>query len=269
MKTLPYFKTFNNILLAGMLLLLAASCEDKEYASPSLQDEHAVYNPSTQTTTFYGPAVPVGGGVVRVRTEVNKSGEPLTLGVVLSEKAVTNLAHEMSSYTLQLPKQAGLTSFDHVSLDWNPHGHEPENIYTHPHFDLHFYTISEEERATIGFNDPLAELLPAPQYLPASYIPLPGSIPNMGKHWVDPASPELHGDSFTQTMIWGSYNTKVAFLEPMITMDYLLSKPNKSFPLQQPSSYQQSGKYFPNSYSIGYDEKRKEYTIDLVGLTQR
>jgi hypothetical protein len=269
MKTVNHLNFFITSLLAGTIILFASSCKEQESIDPAMQHEHVVYNPSTKTTTHYGPAVPVGGGVARIRAEVSKNGEPLLLGLVLSEKAVTKLSHDMASFELQLPQQARHLPFDHISLDWNPHGHEPEGVYTHPHFDIHFYSISKEERAVIGFNDPLAEVLPEPQYLPASYIPLPGSIPMMGKHWIDPASPELHGEDFTQTFIWGSYNQKIAFLEPMITLDYLLSKPNTSFALEQPTAFQQTGKYYPTSYSIRYDEKRKEHTIDLLGLTIR
>ncbi|CAN5869939.1 DUF5602 domain-containing protein [soil metagenome] len=269
MKTIHPLHFIPVSFFSALLLLFATGCENHELVDPSVSHEHAVRNPSTKTTTYYGPAVPVGGGIARVRAEVSRSGESISLGVVLSEKAVTNLPHEMASYELTIPKQAGPVPFDHVSLDWNPHGHEPDNIYTHPHFDLHFYSLSKEERATIGFNDPLAELLPEPRYLPAAYIPLPGSIPMMGKHWIDPASPELHGQHFTQTFIWGTYNRKVAFLEPMITLDYLLSKQNKSFDLQQPEAYQQAGKYYPTRYSIGYEESRKQYTVDLLGLTRR
>ncbi|WP_224995801.1 DUF5602 domain-containing protein [Cesiribacter sp. SM1] len=269
MKTANHLSFFTTCLLASLFLLLASSCEQNEPVDPSMPHEHSVYDPHTKSTTYYGPAVPVGGGVARVRAEISKNGEPLSIGVVLSDKAVTNLPHEMTEYVLQLPKKARLTPFDHFTLDWNPHGHEPDHIYTHPHFDMHFYTISQDERASIGFNDPLAENLPDPQYMPASYIALPGSIPMMGKHWVDPASPELNGADFTQTFLWGSYNKKVIFLEPMITLDYLLSKPNKNFELQQPAAYQQSGKYYPTSYSIRYDEKRKEHAIDLLGLIKR
>lgn len=269
MKTVNHLHFFITSLLVGTFLLFASSCEKHESIDPSMTQEHAEYNPSTKTTMHYGPAVPVGGGVARIRTEVSKSGEPLTIGIVLSEKAMTNLPHEMASVDLQLPNQAHHLPFDHVTLDWNPHGHEPEQVYTLPHFDMHFYTITKEEKAVIGFNDPLAELLPEPQFMPASYIALPGSIPMMGKHWVNPASPELNGERFTQTFLWGSYNHKVAFLEPMITLEYLLSKPNTSFELQQPLAYQQAEKYYPTSYSIRFDEQRKEHIIDLIGLTKR
>ena len=34
-------------------------------------------------------------------------------------------------------------AFQFVQFDWNPKGHEPEGVYTLPHFDFHFYTVSD------------------------------------------------------------------------------------------------------------------------------
>jgi hypothetical protein len=48
----------------------------------------------------------------------------------------------------------------------------------------------------------------------------------MGSHFVDITSPEFNGGIFTQTFIFGSYESNVIFYEPMITLDYLLSKPS-------------------------------------------
>ena len=39
--------------------------------------------------------------------------------------------------------------FLHFVANWNPEGHPPQEVYTVPHFDLHFYTISNEERLSI------------------------------------------------------------------------------------------------------------------------
>jgi hypothetical protein len=34
-------------------------------------------------------------------------------------------------------------------LDWNPRGHIPDGVYTVPHFDVHFYLITREQREEI------------------------------------------------------------------------------------------------------------------------
>ncbi|MGI8637700.1 MAG: hypothetical protein ACR2KZ_20055, partial [Segetibacter sp.] len=60
---------------------------------------------------------------------------------------------------------------------------------------------------------------PTASYLPQNYFP-GAPVPQMGKHFVDIASPELNGQPFTQTFIYGSYDSKVTFYEPMITLDF-------------------------------------------------
>jgi hypothetical protein len=80
-------------------------------------------------------------------------------------------------------------------LDWNPHGHEPEQIYGAPHFDFHFYSISQAERAAIPAYeaDPTKfDNGPGAAYLPPTYMNFGGGVPQMGAHWVDITSPELN-----------------------------------------------------------------------------
>jgi hypothetical protein len=91
----------------------------------------------------------------------------------------------------------------------------------------------------------------------------------MGKHWVDPYSDEFEADgSFTQTFILGTYNKMIAFYEPMITLEYLLSKPDVTFDIPQPEAFQKPG-YYPVKYVIKFDEAAKEYTISLGSFTKR
>jgi hypothetical protein len=85
---------------------------------------------------------------------------------------------------------------------------------------------------------------------------------------VDKTSPELNGGPFTQTFIFGSYARKVNFYEPMITLDYLLSKPQVTFPVKQSAAVGQEG-YYPTSYRIEYDAKAKEYRVALLDFTMR
>ena len=69
-----------------------------------------------------------------------------------TEAALTNLPTHVPGpgpsavmLTLALPTEAPNTGFDHVMLDWNPAGHEPAHVYTLPHFDFHFYSITPAE----------------------------------------------------------------------------------------------------------------------------
>lgn len=255
--------------IAGFSIL--QSCQKEEELSSSLNSS---LNSPTELKaktlrTFYGPAVPLGGGVARAFVTENKAGEPTSVGVTLSEKALERLPEEPTALVLQLPRNKGKGFYDHALVDWNPHGHEPEHIYDLPHFDFHFYIISREEREAIGPLDPPAyDLAPAAQYTPPFYIQLPGVFPAMGAHWVDVQSPELHGAKFTKTYIWGSTKGEFVFWEPMITLEYLQTKPDVTVALPQPSAYQRSG-WYAQQYRVAYSENPGEYSIALENLAYR
>lgn len=48
----------------------------------------------------------------------------------------------------------------------------------------------------------------------------------MGKSRADPTSEEYHGQEFTKTSIYGSYNGEITYYEPMITLVYLQFRPD-------------------------------------------
>jgi hypothetical protein len=242
-------------------------------------DEPAA-NPIADGLT-YGAPVTIGQGTARVYVQLT-GGEPVEIGVALSETALSGLPDHDSPGGLQMPD--GLTTFPftvtmpannptpyrHVGMDWNPGGHEPHGIYNKPHFDFHFYTISQEERQTIMPTDSQfagkAAKFPAAEYVPAGYIaPAPSAVPAMGVHWVDPKSPELNGHPFIQTFIYGTWDGNLIFAEPMITKAFLESKPNYTAPVAVAQKHATAG-YHASSYSIRWDEGTREYRIALGGL---
>ena len=241
----------------------------------------------------YGPAQPLGDGTARVYVTLDGAGRPASLGVALSEKAMSNLPQtpmpgmpSAAMLMLQLPAEAKATGFDHVMLDWNPQGHEPEHVYTRPHFDFHFYTISEAEQRQIVPNAPdftkKANNLPENQYVPAGYVsahtlmkvePAAASVPLMGLHWLEGKSHELHGQPFTSTFIYGSYDGRFIFVEPMITKAYIESVKGApgnviTSPVSLPTKVHTPG-YYPTTYSIAWNAEAKEYRISLEGVTTR
>jgi hypothetical protein len=233
--------------------------------------------------TTYGAPVAVGGGTAR--TYVNMTnGVPSEVGVALTEAALTGLpdhhspgglhehGHSRFDHVLSLPED-NPTPFRHVVVNWNPGGHEPPGIYDMPHFDFHFYVIDDSARRAIDPADPeyqtKTERTPAAELIPQGYImPAPLAFARMGVHWVDPKSPELNGTPFTATFIYGSWDGKVIFAEPMVTRAFLQSKPQFSAALPAPKRGQELG-YYPKGYSIRWDEASREYRITLTGLTPR
>ena len=53
-------------------------------------------------------------------------------------------------------------------------------------------------------------------------------------------------------MIYGAYNGQFIFVEPMVTLDYFLSKPDFSESFSQPEKFEKAGNY-PTKYNIYYD----------------
>jgi hypothetical protein len=238
----------------------------------------------------YGPPAKLGNGTARAYVVVDSKngGAPLELGVALDANALQGLpsTEMMYMYLLKLPALAP-DPYKLVELDWNTHGHEPQGVYTVPHFDFHFYTISLAERNAIVPSNPNfaaeANNLPSGAYVPPFYAALAGpgqtpadiAVPMMGVHWSDVRSPELQAmlghpenyQPFTKTFIYGSWNGRFIFYEPMVTLAYLQSKPDFSSDIPVPQLYPEPG-YFPTSYKVTYDAQAKEYRVALTGLTR-
>jgi hypothetical protein len=256
----------------------------------------------------YGTPIQLGEGRARSYVTIDqKSGAPIELGVALDERALDGLpapgsghggAHgEMHEYILSLPPQHG-TPFQFVELDWNPLGHELPGIYTIPHFDFHFYTITKAERDAIDpATNPNYESegnnVPAPEYMaPFHAIPLPPgvppvvtAVPRMGLHYPDLRSPELQGllgnpdgyREFTTTFNFGAWNGRITFWEPMITRQYIVDKKNPQaspevrdeiIPLPIAQKFSPAG-YYPSAYRIMWDAQAREYRIALTQLSAR
>lgn len=222
--------------------------------------------------TFTGESKEVGNGIAYSWVTLDAEGNPSAIGVNLTESALSCLPEgEVAEYILPLPEEASATPYNHIGLDWNPKGHEPQGIYDKPHFDVHFYMIGQEERNKItATKEDMAKIekKPSPEYIPEGYVPTPGGVPRMGAHWIDPSSPEFNGQPFEESLIYGFYNGEMVFVEPMVTVDYLKTKPELTKQLKLPECYPTSA-YYPTGYSIRYNETSKEYTVTLEGMTLR
>lgn len=263
------FYRFTMAFLVVLSFVLVESCQKEnvnDFASvPTVNSQVDLNN--VMSRTFYGPTLPVGNGVGRAWVQIDANGDPTSVGLNLSGKALEGLPEEDQQFVFFFPKVKGKNFYTHMLVDWNPHGHEPAGIYDKPHFDFHFYIISNEARMAIGPND-LAQFAnaPAPQYVPSDYWQIPGGVPQMGAHWADLESPEFNGGTFTKTFIWGSYDGAFIFWEPMITMDYLMSHPDETTAVRQPAEYARDGWYAMN-YKVSYSEKPDQYTVALTDLT--
>jgi hypothetical protein len=248
-------------------------------------------------TRVEGAPVAMGNGQARTYVVVDgTTGHPTEVGVALSEAALEGLPATSpdhgpgthgpySEYLLELPA-GNPTPYRFVELDWNPQGHG--GPYTAPHFDFHFYRVPVETRNGIDLRVPdfetRAARLPAPEEIPAGYAsthvllkttPAGMTVPRMGLHWVDLASPELPPQSkpFTSTFIVGSWDGQVIFDEPMITREFILAHradttTTRTFALPAAQRYVPAG-FYPASYRIAWDASAREYRIALTELSRR
>jgi len=149
-----------------------------------------------------------GNGTIKSWVSLDDNGNPNAIGVTLTEAALSNLPNNPFGVELALPQQASATAFNHVTFDWLAQAYEPEPIYGHPHFDVHFYTISQEERNAIAWGP---DFLPVEaKYVPKDYAApaVPFAVPRMGVHWGDSTATELHGEHFDKTMATASIEAR-------------------------------------------------------------
>lgn len=224
-----------------------------------------------------GDPIVFGAGTAHTYVALDEAGVPTAVGVRFDATALDSLPigplPETDEFVLGLPDRAEPTVFDHVTLDWNSHGHDAEHGFDVPHVDVHFYLA---DTATIDTIDPLvpgylekAPRLPDPKYLPAGYEPandpLFGTVPGMGLHWLDGTRDDHH---FTETVLHGTWDGRHIFVEPMMTREWLQTRPQLHEDLRQPVAYQNTGLY-PTTYSVTWDEAGQEYTVELGGLVPR
>ncbi|HKH92217.1 MAG TPA: DUF5602 domain-containing protein [Gemmatimonadaceae bacterium] len=239
-------------------------------AATMLACSESTTEPPDLSGTFYGGATTMAGGSGRAYVTLDAAGTPTELGLALTESALDGLPAAKAEFVFTMPSEASATAYQHAAINWAPTGHEP-TAYMVPHFDVHFYMISSQARDAITSADPgyatKLALQPTASFLPAGYaIGMP--MERMGMHWRDPASPELSGAPFTSTFIYGSYDGRIVFGEPMIAKSYLDSKPALVVrPLKLPQQYSTTG-HQATAYSTVYDATKKEFRIALVNLVR-
>jgi hypothetical protein len=232
--------------------------------------------------TYLGRAVHVGAGTARILVEADAARRPVAFGIEFTADALKSPPGQPDArdhsldwhYYLWFPKKAPATGFDHVLIDWHPHGHPPKGIYTVPHFDFHFYLISLKKQRAIHYvheesPNMAGVVLPPKDLIPPGYFIPPGTqVDRMGVHAVAKAAPEFHGDPFTYTLIFGYDNKTLAFLEPMVATAFLATRPEVSAGVAAPESVSFTA-YYPGRYSVSYDAKRQVYRVIFDRLQLR
>lgn len=251
-------------------------------------------------TTSWGDSYKIGNGEISTFSTVTPSGNPKYVGVHFSDGALTGLpyAEELKDsdgangrkahgfwtlpFSLDFPDNVP-EPFEYAGLAWNPQGHTPQGVYTKPHFDVHFYFNDQETIGDIGINPETGKpfFIDAGDIeegqIPDGYFLLENGlvVPNMGAHLAPKDAPELHGEEWLETLIWGAADVdadeayELNFIEPMVTVDYLKNHLHgvARDAVAQPDAYPQDG-YYPTNYEIR-DLGDGGYVIALTDFVER
>lgn len=259
---------------------------------------------SAEVTTFSGKESALGNGSVNTYFALGDDGFPVAIGIKMSEAALDGLPTEpndtdrcfdldgdgkhepgecVGEYETVMfwPEEASRANlpFKWMGLGWNAHGHAPPGVYDEPHFDVHFYMVDKAMIDAIrpgscgimvdceDFERAIAPV--PPKNLPAGYADVGAVVPAMGNHLVNTASPELATppEPFTHTLIYGAYDGRITFLEPMTTLQFLKSRPDVCASIVQPEQWETSG-FHPTEYCIRYLPGESALTISLEGFVE-
>jgi hypothetical protein len=206
-----------------------------------------------------------------ITSEYETDGSSRLVGIHLSLPAGVVQKAMMqpgTTHAIDLPDAYKTSSLvQTISIDWNPAGHEPEDVYDVPHFDFHFYFISKERVNAIDCSDrtPVpAALIPEGYVLPP--LEAPGAcIPKMGYHAV-PLKDLGPDQVFVQTPIYGYYGGDLIFFEPMITHEYLQSGRPAEHHILYPDAFIATvqDKFVPTDFRLKFDALGQSYRLSLI-----
>jgi hypothetical protein len=252
-----------------------------------------------------GWATPVGHGTATTYAETDDAGRPLAIGVTLSERGLDGLpaasdmhhcidrgrdGHAGTStkcvqtveHVLALPDAVARRAdmpFKWVLLNWNHQGHIPPGIYDRPHFDVHFVMAPVAEVFAIEAGPCGPESVRCDQFalgkkpVPVNYLhpdfkDVDAVVPAMGNHLIDLTGDEFHRRPFTRSFIYGVYDGRVIFYEQMVTLAYLLSRPDDCAPIKLPQAYAVAG-YYPTLTCTRHDPRTGTYSISMEKFVLR
>ncbi|MFC3034351.1 hypothetical protein ACFOEE_17735 [Pseudoalteromonas fenneropenaei] len=254
--------------MAGQLV------EDKYPVSDPEVFGEQVFDNGLHTLRVYGEVMHMAGGTVNTWVALAAGGY-YKIGMTLSPEIldINNLPTDATHHDahLNFPRIAG-SPFKHSYFSWNPAGHSPSGVYDIAHFDIHLAFVEKEELAAIQFADPEGQILPPAEYMPPTSIPqtFPNgnyiNVPGQGVHWYYNDTPEFNGGVFTETLLWGSYNGKLTFVEPMITFDTIISNPHFEKEIDMPLCVENTG-FYPKVY--GWDHKQNSEGQTYIEIYMR
>lgn len=174
----------------------------------------------------------------------------------------------MGSVPLPAEARAAL-GVDHLGINWEAHGHPP-GPFLAPHFDFHFYNLTQEEVGAIDCsNEQKPPTLPSGHSLPDIEIPGMGvliglCVPHMGMHAMTDDLIE-GAEPFEASLVLGYYGGTPVFFEPMISRDRLLEKTDIELTVPAIDDLPRGVRY-PTRFRAEYDEADRQYRMVFTGF---
>ncbi|WP_227380490.1 hypothetical protein [Haladaptatus halobius] len=229
--------------------------------------------------TEWGRSVRLGNGEIRTfvtrRERILRKDRPTLVGIWFSTDALSDLPPDHTEDLIDFPA-TDITPFTFAQINWNPHGHAPDGIYNIPHFDFHYYLTNRSILNQIdlgsceGVESPVScetyeratEQLPSKE-MPPGYNDVEAVEPRMGNHLIDPTALEFQGTRFAHTFIWGAFDGRLIFFEPMITKEFFEQRNEEvRTSIVTPETFPEAG-WYPTTYVIRYLENQNAYTVTL------
>lgn len=268
-------------LLYSILVATIATTLTAPVAAQSASEAAGAASAGSAAARYSGAPVNIGDGVARTVVRTDEAGDPEALGVEFTPGVLEGLSDTPAEdrslgwhHFLAFPPQAPETGFHHLMINWHPEGHSPDKVYGVAHFDFHFYVMDWDRQLDIRYPHPetpdtTGVTRPDAALVPDAYAIPPGTHVNeMGVHSVPKDAPELHGEPFVHTFMYGYADGELAFLEPMITREFLASRSDHAKSLPTPERYGSAG-WYPTRFRVEYDEQDDVYRVMLEGLEKR
>jgi hypothetical protein len=223
----------------------------------------------------YGETAMLAGGEVSTWAELDDQGAIAQLGLTVAATAIDAADRNEEVYPAVPASVQGSTPFDHVGFGYQGQGHGPPGVYDLPHFDIHFYLVDDATRQAVDCVDepmPAADRVPEPYFIPGTGLEPDGTcVPGMGIHALNPLSPELaqvEPEPFTHTLIYGYHGGELAFVEPMVTQEWLGARESFSYDIQRPGGIA-ADQLWPNRLTGSYDANAEAYHLVFDGFGPR
>ncbi|MBA2447934.1 MAG: hypothetical protein H0V51_07910 [Chloroflexi bacterium] len=262
--------------------------------------------PAATADRALGWRVKLGNGEVGSFAEVQETGAPRAIGIMISADALASLPSEPSDhhhcfdrngdgitahaaecahsheFVIPLPdavNRRGDIPFKWVLLNWNAHGHVPPGVYDVPHFDVHFYMAPIADIFAIRDGTCGPEFVNCDDFAVAK-TPVPAGlmhpdfsdvdavVPAMGNHLIDLSGREFQGEPFTRSWIYGVYGGRVIFYEEMVALAFLRSRPDACSAIKSPPAVAVGG-FYPTERCVRYDAGANAYVVSMEGFVYR